>query len=209
MKNCGIRLSVSLGSAVCAVAVGWLSVLGGATPAYAACTAEVPIVVTSLTPAGGNAAGGYAVSINGSSLDQTTSVQFGGVNAPITSTTASKIVVTAPAKPGGGVVSVVLFGNYGQITSGATCTDKTSYTSPTNFTYVVTAVLVTSTPPLITQVGLAYSQANNATGGNGNFTYSVASGALPAGTTLNASSGLVSGTPTTAGAFLIRHPGGR
>jgi hypothetical protein len=60
---------------------------------------------------------------------------------------------------------------------------------------------LTSTPSTTTQVGQAYSQTNVASGGTTPYTYTVFSGSLPAGTSLNASSGLVSGTPTAAGAF--------
>ena len=175
--------------------------LGASSVAQAACVAPVAINVSSLTPAGGAAAGGYAVNINGSNLNNTTSVQFGGVNAPITSNTGTRIIVTAPAKPGGGAVNVVLFGAYGENTSGATCVPITSYTSPIDFTYVVTAIVVSSSPALISQVGVAYTQTNTAAGGNGNFTFSVASGALPAGTSLDSGTGTVSGTPTTTGPF--------
>ena len=49
------------------------------------------------------------------------------------------------------------------------------------------------------QVGVAYSQTLQASGGTGSLTWSVSSGTLPAGLNLNASSGLISGTPTTAG----------
>lgn len=48
-------------------------------------------------------------------------------------------------------------------------------------------------------VGMPYSAQFTASGGSAPYTYSVGSGALPAGTALNASTGLVSGTPTTAG----------
>jgi hypothetical protein len=47
-------------------------------------------------------------------------------------------------------------------------------------------------------VGVVYSQQLAATGGTGPYTFAVSSGTLPAGLTLS-SSGLLSGTPTTAG----------
>lgn len=65
----------------------------------------------------------------------------------------------------------------------------------------VPGVTVASTPSGATQVGVAYSQTNVASGGNPAYIYSLSSGAVPAGTTLNASTGLVSGTPTVPGPF--------
>jgi len=51
-------------------------------------------------------------------------------------------------------------------------------------------------------VGVAYaSQTFAGTGGHGAYTYSVSAGALPAGLTLNPTTGALSGTPTTAGAY--------
>ena len=55
--------------------------------------------------------------------------------------------------------------------------------------------------------GTAYSQTVTASGGTGGpYTYSVSSGALPAGLSLNTSSGAISGTPTSGGSssFTIR-----
>ncbi|MFX4732792.1 putative Ig domain-containing protein, partial [Acinetobacter baumannii] len=48
---------------------------------------------------------------------------------------------------------------------------------------------------------VAYSQTNTVSGGTGPYAYSLAAGSLPAGTTLDPSTGTVSGIPTTAGAF--------
>ena len=47
-------------------------------------------------------------------------------------------------------------------------------------------------------LGTAYSQTVTATGGTGSYVFSVSAGSLPAGLTLNAATGLISGTPTTA-----------
>ncbi|MDQ6860347.1 MAG: putative Ig domain-containing protein [Verrucomicrobiota bacterium] len=46
-------------------------------------------------------------------------------------------------------------------------------------------------------VGTSYSQTVSASGGSGTYTYSVSSGSLPPGLTLNTSTGQISGTPTT------------
>jgi Putative Ig domain len=66
-------------------------------------------------------------------------------------------------------------------------------------TVTVTNLTITTTSPLPNAtVGTAYSQQFTATGGTSPYTWSVASGStLPAGLTLS-SSGLLSGTPTTA-----------
>ncbi len=47
--------------------------------------------------------------------------------------------------------------------------------------------------------GLAYSQLLSASGGNGSYTFSITSGSLPAGLSLNASTGAITGTPTGSG----------
>jgi Zn finger protein HypA/HybF involved in hydrogenase expression len=50
-------------------------------------------------------------------------------------------------------------------------------------------------------VGTGYSATMSVTGGTPNYTYSIQSGSLPPGLTLNSSSGAISGTPTTAGTY--------
>ncbi|MBB5476092.1 beta strand repeat-containing protein [Micromonospora parathelypteridis] len=68
---------------------------------------------------------------------------------------------------------------------------------------IVIAPLPTLTfpPPPQGQVGIAYSDQLTVNGGTGPFVWSVSAGSLPPGVTLNASTGLLSGTPTLGGNF--------
>ena len=63
------------------------------------------------------------------------------------------------------------------------------------------ALTLTATPSSATQLGQFYRQTNVAGGGTAPYTYSVSAGSVPPGTTLNTSTGVVFGTPTTAGSF--------
>jgi hypothetical protein len=51
------------------------------------------------------------------------------------------------------------------------------------------------------QVGVTYTSAVTASGGFGPYTYSIVSGSLPAGLTLDPNSGVISGVPQSAGTF--------
>ena len=59
--------------------------------------------------------------------------------------------------------------------------------------------ILTMTPLTPGTVGTAYSQTVAATGGTAPYAWSITVGALPAGLTLNGSTGAITGTPTTAG----------
>lgn len=61
------------------------------------------------------------------------------------------------------------------------------------------ALLITTGSPLPTgQVGVNYSQTVTATGGSGQYTWSVSVGTLPGGLSLNSATGQISGLPSTA-----------
>ena len=81
-------------------------------------------------------------------------------------------------------------------------TDGFSFTGSQAYTLTVGAPTINIAPASLPggQVAVAYNTAVSASGGNGGYTYSLASGALPPGLALSSAGGL-SGTPTTAGNY--------
>jgi large repetitive protein len=87
----------------------------------------------------------------------------------------------------------------GSATFTVTVTDSTKITGQASFTLVVGGpVTITTTSLPDGTIGTAYSQTLAATGGTTPYTWAVTTGTLPAGLTLNASTGVISGTPTAA-----------
>ena len=70
-----------------------------------------------------------------------------------------------------------------------------SLPAPPNITTTSTSLLPNGT------INAAYSRTLTATGGTGALTWSIQSGALPTGVTLNPSTGVISGTPSAANTF--------
>lgn len=84
-------------------------------------------------------------------------------------------------------------------------TDSQEQTVSKSFSFRVTAPALsvqTETLPHGT-VGVAYSQTVSAVGGTSPYTWSVNQGTLPPGLTLQAASGLISGTPSSAGTYPV------
>lgn len=91
----------------------------------------------------------------------------------------------------------------GKSTFTLTVTDNQANTATGTLSITVGAgITITISPATLTgaSVGTAYSQAFSATGGTAPYTWTTASGTLPAGVTLSAA-GTLSGTPTTAGTY--------
>ena len=63
-------------------------------------------------------------------------------------------------------------------------------------TIAAATLALSVTASVHTQAGVAYSQTSATTGGTGPYTFALSAGSLPAGLTLNTSTGTVSGTPT-------------
>src|SRR5207247_43392 len=70
-------------------------------------------------------------------------------------------------------------------------------------TPLITCATITLSPASLPNgtVGTPYSQLISATGGTAPFAFSVTTGTLPNGLSLNAATGAITGTPTLAGTF--------
>lgn len=81
-------------------------------------------------------------------------------------------------------------------------TDSTGAVSTRPFSIVITSGVSISTSSLPAgSPGVAYNQTLQASGGTAPFTWTVTLGSLPVGLTLNATMGVISGTPSAPGAF--------
>jgi len=81
-----------------------------------------------------------------------------------------------------------------------TATDATLTMATASCTITVVAAPLVTCPSSTATIGTAYNSSIGATGGTPPFTsFSISSGTLPAGLSLNTGTGAITGTPTTAG----------
>jgi hypothetical protein len=95
-----------------------------------------------------------------------------------------------------GTPTVLGTSNFTVQVSNGTCTQTQAYSITVNPSCPTITVSPVTLPNGI--VGVSYSQTVTATGGTAPYTFAVTSGSLPAGLTLNASTGVISGTVTSA-----------
>lgn len=179
--------------------------------------------VTATDSAGSPASGSqaYALTVNPPTIMLSPLVPSGTATVPFSQTitasggTASySFAVTSGALPPG--LTLASNGSLtgtptatGTFNFTVTATDSSTgagpYTGSSAYSLVIDPASVSITPATASlpagTAAVAYSQQLSATGGTGAYTWSVSFGALPAGLTLNSSSGLISGTPTAAGNF--------
>jgi hypothetical protein len=145
---------------------------------------SVTVTTSATTVDGGDSVTLTATVNNATNSDGVTwSVSGGGTLSDETTTSAT---YTAPAAAASAQT----------ITVTATSTDATKTVTLT----VPAALSITTTSLASDSVGTAYSATLAGTGGISPYKWSISSGALPSGLSLDASSGVISGTPLAAGA---------
>ena len=145
------------------------------------------------------------VGTTGVAYNQT--VTASGGTAPYGFTVISGSLPTGLAMSGGGVISGTpsAAGSYSFTVQ---ATDATPNTGTRNYTIDIGSNILAVSPASLPNGtnGTPYSQTVSASGGTGPYTFAVSAGALPAGLSLNAATGVVSGTPSGSGlsSFTIR-----
>ncbi len=152
-----------------------------------------PVTITTSSLPDGRVGVGYSQTLAASGGTGTYSWQLtsGSLPAGLTLNTSTGAITGTPTTA---VVATPL-------TFKATDTGTPAQSASANLTLTIQPplLIITTTSPLPNaQVNVPYSQTLAATGGTGAYNWQVASGTLPAGLTLNATSGAITGTPTTA-----------
>ncbi len=148
-------------------------------------------IVTSISPASGPLAGGTSITLKGYNLKTVTKVAFGGTAGTIASgATFNTLKVTDPAFPGGAnPVNVVVTNPSGPLT----------LTAGFDYGLLITTLGLDDGYPSI-----PYSNTLKVKEGKAPYKWSITSGKLPSGLSLNASTGVISGTPAADyGAYTI------
>lgn len=159
-------------------------------------------VVTSISPTNGAAGGGNSAVITGTNLGDATAIEI-GTSAEFTAGTPTTLVLCATAAAGCftvGSSTTLTISSMPAHAAGSVTVKVVSrgIAGSTSYTYNTGPALLTVAPPS-GEVNVAYSYQIAVTGGTSPFTWSISAGSLPPGITLGASTGLLSGTPTTAG----------
>ena len=143
----------------------------------------------------------------------------GAVSATVAANSSVNPITLALSGGTATSVAVASAASHGTATASGTSityTPTAGFSGADSFTYTATnasgtsgpaTVAITVSPPSISLItttlsngtmGISYSATLTASGGTAPYTYAITDGALPEGLSLNAASGLISGTPSTA-----------
>jgi hypothetical protein len=154
-------------------------------------TGSAPVITATTFPAG--AVGtpySQAPTVTGGTVPYTFSISSGSLPAGLSINSTTGEIAGTPTTAGSYTFTIQVV-------------DKFNQTGTRSFTLQIAAVMsiTTASPFAPLRVGTASTLSLAASGGTGPYTWSVLSGSLPAGLTLNPDSGAITGTPTTAGTY--------
>jgi hypothetical protein len=151
-----------------------------------------PLVLSTATLAAGGVGKTYsqAMSVTGGTPPYSFTVESGALPTGLSLDPASGTVYGTPTATGSFIFGILL-------------SDKGVQQVHRSFTIAITSPISITSGNLGGTAGVAYSQTLTASGGTAPYTWSVASGNLPSGLTLNSSTGVISGTPQASGSFVI------
>ena len=175
-------------------------------------TVDVRVTTTGGTSAT-SAADQFSYQTKPIASNSTASVAYGSsanpINLTLSGSAATSVAVVTAAIHGTATVSGTTIsytptaGYAGSDSFGYTASNGNGTSAQATVTITVSVPSVSLTPATLSNpaVGTPYSATITAAGGAAPYTYSVSSGSLPAGLSLNASTGVLSGTATVAGSF--------
>ncbi|HVB85752.1 MAG TPA: putative Ig domain-containing protein [Candidatus Dormibacteraeota bacterium] len=170
-------------------AAGPLSSTSGSLAITVANPAAPAITTTQPQVTAATAASAYSFKFQASGTGTLTWSVTGLPADGLTFNTSNNTVSGTPTSPQTVAITLTVSDTYGQ----------SSAATPFNITVNPAPLSITTTSLPQGTIGTGYSSTNVAiTGGTAPFTWSVSSGALPAGLLLNTSTGAITGTPTSA-----------
>ena len=150
---------------------------------------EPALSVTTTSLAGGSTGNAYSQTLQaiGGTPPYTWSISAGALSAALSLNASTGVISGTPTTMGTSTFTVKV-------------TDSAAGTATAALSITIDADLAITTTSLPGgSVGTAYGSTVQATGGAQLYTWSITSGSLPAGLSINASSGAISGTPTATG----------
>ncbi|WP_205756858.1 putative Ig domain-containing protein [Solilutibacter silvestris] len=207
---------------------GATAVTFGATAAFGF-TINSATSITATAPAGTGTVD-VRVTTSGGTSATSAADQYTYIAAPVANAVSATVAYGSSNNPitlslTGGVptsVAIATAAAHGTATTSGTSityTPTASYSGPDSFTYTATNASGTSAPATVTitvnptsitvspttlssaTVGAAYNATITTSGGTSPYSYAVTAGAVPAGMSLNSSTGVLSGTPTAGGTY--------
>jgi len=153
-------------------------------------TIDPPLIITTASLPDGNTSAPYSqtVQATGGTGVYTWSISAGALPPGLGIDGATGVIAGTPTAPG-------TFNFTVRVADGLTTATKALSITIGGALTITTASLPGG------QVGLAYSQALQASGGTGSYTWSRVWGMLPAGLSLNSATGVISGIPTMVASF--------